>query len=46
MDTLEVISLPMRAPYFYPTNQAANREDKLYPKAWGAPSLLKSANRF
>jgi hypothetical protein len=24
-----------------PENQAANRENKHYPKAWGVPSLLK-----
>ena len=26
-----------------PGNQAANRENKHYPKAWGVPSLLKNA---
>ncbi len=34
--------LRLRAPHFYPTNQAANREDKLHPNVWEVPSLLES----
>jgi len=36
------LGLRLRAPYFYPTNQAANREDKHRPTVWEVPGLLKT----
>jgi hypothetical protein len=37
---METLHLKLSAPYFYPTNQAANRENKLQPKATEGPGLL------
>ena len=40
------LCLMLRAPYFYPTNQAANREDKPHPNVWGVPSLLEQRTKI
>ena len=35
------LCLRLRAPHFYPTNQAANREYQPHPKGREVPSLLE-----